>query len=286
MPDVMLPSYNTLMLNLGCDAEDADLLAAVAGFAGQMQATVIGALAYEVAVELGTTITGLGGHSSPQALLDLEIHRAEDCLATGEVNFRVAFDGHPVLWRSTITDKPAADWLARNARAADLVVTRPQEDSFSSSMCRQLDVGDLVMAAGRPVLLIPRHVKKVAVGTVLVGWKDTREAKNAIVAALPLLYRASHVIIAEIAAQSIEQEARERVQDVAAWLGRHGIAAECLVEAPRGADAMQMAALVERVSADVLVAGAYGHSRLHEWALGGVTMDLLMRPCCTTFVAH
>jgi nucleotide-binding universal stress UspA family protein len=77
-----------------------------------------------------------------------------------------------------------------------------------------------------------------------------------------------------------------RVGDVAAWLARHGVSALSQTVLAKGDNAEQMAAFAADAAADVLVAGAYGHSRLREWVLGGVTRDLLMQPERCVFVSH
>jgi nucleotide-binding universal stress UspA family protein len=71
-----------------------------------------------------------------------------------------------------------------------------------------------------------------------------------------------------------------------AWLERHGVTAQPLAVAAAGEDADQLARFVQEHQADLMVAGAYGHSRLREWVLGGVTHDLLMNAECCSLVSH
>ena len=80
--------------------------------------------------------------------------------------------------------------------------------------------------------------------------------------------------------------ARLRVGDVAAWLARHGVSALSQTVLAKGDDAVQMAAFADEAAADVIVAGAYGHSRFREWVLGGVTRDLLLQTERCVFVSH
>jgi nucleotide-binding universal stress UspA family protein len=76
------------------------------------------------------------------------------------------------------------------------------------------------------------------------------------------------------------------LNDVIAWLAAHGIAAEARAEPGRDEDAVTLSLLVDDLKAGMLVGGAYGHSRLREWVLGGVTRDLLLQPLHCSFISH
>ena len=89
-----------------------------------------------------------------------------------------------------------------------------------------------------------------------------------------------------LAAQDQLAPTEESVKQVTGWLAHHGITAEKLVEEARGDDADQLNRSAHQHRADIIVAGAYGHSRMREWALGGVTRDLLMRDDRLTLVSH
>ena len=77
-----------------------------------------------------------------------------------------------------------------------------------------------------------------------------------------------------------------KIEDVAGWLSRHGINAECLTSPSTGDDATGLYAVAQDQGVDVIVAGAYGHSRLREWALGGMTRDLLLRANWYSLLSH
>ena len=120
----------------------------------------------------------------------------------------------------------------------------------------------------------------------LVAWKDTRETRRNISDALPLLKHAAAVTVVEIATDADLGGARRRVADVVAWLSRHGVTTEGLAQLSTGDDATALYALGQDSGADVVVAGAYGHSRLREWVLGGVTRDLLLSANRCALVSH
>ena len=129
------------------------------------------------------------------------------------------------------------------------------------------------MQLGRPALIVPAAAGKVGLERVLIGWKDTRESRRAALDALPLLKKADHVAVCEIASEEGMAAAHARLEDVVSWLKRDGIAAEPVAALSTADDATRLNAVASDQAADVIVAGAYGHSRLREWALGGVTKD-------------
>jgi nucleotide-binding universal stress UspA family protein len=132
------------------------------------------------------------------------------------------------------------------------------------------------MQAGRPLLVVSDTSNWLDLRNVLIAWKDTQEARRAVVDALPMLRKAKDVIVAEI----VEDEAGRAaalsgVKDVIAWLLRHGVLASSQVPDERGHAAAQLGRIASEVGAGLVVAGAYGHSRLREWVFGGVTKELV-----------
>jgi nucleotide-binding universal stress UspA family protein len=173
-------------------------------------------------------------------------------------------------WRQSL-DLPA-EAISRMARSADLILSRPNGqrpwDPF-----RAADVADIVMKSGRPVLVVPPAGKARIAERALVAWKDTREARRAVKDAIPILQLAKEVLVATVE----EGDSSAKVlADVVAYLGRHGVAArgEAFERGP-GDTASSVLTIAGNFEADLIVAGAYGHSRFREWAFGGVTRDLL-----------
>lgn len=279
---------STLMVNLGCNEHDGDLIAIAGDLAQRLNAAVMGAAAYELATDVAVTVTGFGGAASPQELLDDEARQAEARIAKAKADFYAALEGKadPILWRATVTPASATDWLARNARAADLVITHPFADGSYASVFRRVNPGDLIMSLGRPELLLPRGLAKLDLYTALIAWRDTSECRHAVAAALPLLKLAARVIVAEIVEPNAMSAAQDDIRDVCDWLLRHGVKADGLAAIAGGSDAQELSALVRKTGCDLLVAGAYGHSRMREWTFGGVTRDLLLHPRCATLIAH
>jgi nucleotide-binding universal stress UspA family protein len=186
-----------------------------------------------------------------------------------------------VEWRS-ILDFPT-EAVAREARSADLVIIgsiAQSKDPF-----RRLDPGGTILKAGRPVLVVPKHLTKLSPKRIAIAWKDAREARRAVCDALPLLEKAESVVIVEVLEEGNSNGASHRVKDVAKYLTRHRV--EIITEQVRPADVIpinSLLRLIESENIDLLVAGAYGHSRLGEWVFGGVTRDLLAEiPICCLF---
>jgi nucleotide-binding universal stress UspA family protein len=145
-----------------------------------------------------------------------------------------------------------------------------------------VNLGDLIMQLGRPVLLVPAAPDVSKLDRVVVGWKETREARRAV----SLLKAAAQVTVVEVAEENELAVARSHVADVVAWLERHGVAAEALTLTSTGDDSTQLNAIAHDRGANLLVAGAYGHSRLREWALGGVTSALLESTSRCSLLSH
>ena len=275
-------TYQTLMTGLRLGRPNAPVLAVAADLAELFGAVVVGVAACEPMRLL------YGEGSVTTELIDRRYQEAEEELKAAEAECRDALAGRAraVEWRGTTCAGVLSRYLADQARCADLVVAGLDQGGSIFDITRRLNVSDLVMQAGRPVLLAPSRAQGLRLDHVLVGWKDGREARRAVSDALPLLAKARRVTVVEIAPKDDLAQARSRVADVAAWLARHAIAAGQQALRSGGDDAGQMNAVADETHADVIVAGAYGHSRLREWVLGGVTRDLLSRAGRCVFVSH
>lgn len=271
----------TLMVHLGLGRSNAGLLQIAGELADRWQAAVIGIAACQpMPMIYGEGYLSAELIEQDRLSMAREMQKAEaEC--RGALQTRVT----SLEWRSTLRYASLSDYLAREARSADVIVTSAASgDLFDAS--RALNLGDLVMHAGRPVLIVPNAVRTLTLDRVLVAWKDAREARRAVLDALPLLRLASEVCVVEIAANPLLAEARARVEDVARWLQRHGVQATAQASASSDHNAQALLAIAHDRRADVIVAGAYGHGRLREWALGGMTRDLLQPTDRCSFVSH
>lgn len=265
-------SYATLMVHLELGRSNAALLKMTTELAERFHAGVIGIAACQLQVAYGDGYGYVSGDIYEQAREEI----VEE-LTAAEVEFHAALQGHnaSIEWRSSQTYANVAAYVANEARCADLVLTGVGTGEFLDPS-RGVDTGDLIMQVGRPVLIVPSACSRLTLDSVLIGWKDTREARRAVSDALPVLKQANEVSVVEIAAENDLTEAGKRVRDVIAWLGRHAIVATGWTRLATGDDASMLNAIGQAKGMDLIVAGAYGHSRLRQWVLGGVTRNLLL----------
>lgn len=271
----------SLMLHLELGRPNAALLQVAGALAERLDASVIGVAACQPMV----MAYGEGYVSAELMAKDSREIRAE--MAAAETEFRTAFENRSISveWRSSTAFASIADYVAAQSRCADLIITAAATDTLFDA-ARAMNLGDLVMHAGRPVLLVPAATSTLRLDHVVVGWKETRETRRAVLDALPLLRRAAQVIVVEVVGDADLDDARARLFDVVRWLDRHGVHARSFAAPADGNDIVQLNKIAQDHEADLIVAGAYGHSRLHEWALGGVTRDLLLRPNRCALVSH
>lgn len=274
-------TYATLMVHLELGRSNAQLLQLAGELAERCHAGVLG-----IAACPPVQIIGGEGYFSAESFEQDRTELAKE-MKEAEEQFREALQSRAAAldWRSTTDYASLSDYLAHEARSVDLLITGiASGDLFDAS--RALNTSDLVMQAGRPVLLVPTVVDRLKLERVVVGWKSTRETRRAISDALPLLKVATEVTIVEITSEPGLAAARAHLGDVVGWLKRHGIESAPMVAPSSRDDATELYATARDKAADVIVAGAYGHSRLREWALGGVTRDLLLSADRRTLVSH
>jgi nucleotide-binding universal stress UspA family protein len=223
-----------------------------------------------------------GDYSIPAALFQEDRRQIERHLKASEAGFRAiaAKNDQAADWQGDSSTELLSERLARESAAADIVVAGVPKAGEPPDATRQPDLCDLVMQAGRPVMLVPESSRTAKFERILVAWKDTREARRAVCDALPLLAKAGNVLVVEIHAADEHAAAWQSVARVTHWLARHGIATEEKVVAAEMANASQLSGLAQGYGADVIVAGAYGHNRQGRWTLGGITSELLSGGRC------
>lgn len=274
--------YKTIMVHLELSDTNDGLLQIAGDLAERLHADVIGIAGCQpVQLAYGDTYFSGDVVIADRTEIEKELQQAE-------ANFRAVFAarGVKVEWRSTICFQPLADFIAHEARAADLIITGPDIGGSTFDSTRRVSIADLVMQAGRPVLIVPQKQKKMNLEHIVVGWKGSRESRRVIVDALPLMKLAGKVTVLEIAPEADLSRAKESLADVTSWLKRHGIPASSEAIVAKGEDSSRFSELVHEKDADLIVAGAYGHSRVREWVLGGVTNDFLLNPDRCVLVSH
>lgn len=275
-------SYASIMVHVGSDDGAAARLGCAREIAVLFDATLIG-IGAELPSSIVTGDSGDGWFALMTEEADAEIADAEARLKTAEDRFLDVTQGlaKPAIWRGNRL-LPGAE-MTRAARAADLIVaSRPQ----GGDPRRHADPAQLVLTAGRPVLVAPARPTALSASRIVLAWKDTREARRALTDAMPFFKRADSVMVLELCRGDDRDNARIRTRDVAEALRRHGVAAEPKAVAHSMANGYDIMAEADTFGADLIVAGAYGHTRLGEWVFGGVTQDLLAHSERPVLLSH
>lgn len=182
--------------------------------------------------------------------------------------------GCPFEWRAPVG--PAINMAVLHARHADLIVMGQEDPDDQASYVARNFVEDVVMSGGRPVVVLPYAGRIASFGeNVVVAWDGSREAARALADALPILKRARFVTVSTVEKHPEQEEPAGF--DVSGYLERHGIRAG-FMSIPRASGMTTAVTLLNQLSdvhADLLVMGAYGHTRAREHVLGGVTHAML-----------
>jgi nucleotide-binding universal stress UspA family protein len=205
--------------------------------------------------------------------------------------FREAAESRGVLYE-TRTDHALATMLASvlsmHARYADLVVlgqVDPDEPSYGGRHLPE----EVVLSSGRPLLVVPYIGAPATIGRrVVVAWDASREAARAVSDAMPILEQASSVVVVSIDPKSTPLGHGEVPgADIGAHLARHNVKVE--VERVVAGEVSVGNALLSHIAdrgADLLVMGAYAHSRVRELMLGGTTRTILESMTVPVLMAH
>ena len=271
-------TYSTLLVHLDGARPNTTLLDVTATLAARFDAKVVGVAACQP-VQIGSCDGYMDG---ALAVAVRDIVSGELAKAKSEFHAHSRLRPYIVDWRSIATLDTVAHTVSALARSADLIVTSAGP-AVGDPMTRA-DTGDLVLNAGRPVLVVPETKATAEFRNVVVGWTDTRECRRAIADALPFLHHAERVTLVEASYDPVA--ANRGIDDVTAWLDRHGIGADRINARVKGSPTSTLQAIADEVEADLIVAGAYGHSRIREWAFGGVTRNLLLHDHRCTLLSH
>lgn len=187
-------------------------------------------------------------------------------------------------WRSTL-DFPV-DAVAKQARYADLVIAGQPDSSDRSNRAKDF-IAQLVIAAGRPVLILPYAGSFLNIGRrILVAWNASHEVARAITDALPLLKRADKVNLISLSPKH-DTFRHVPTDDIVFYLARHGVDVDVskdhVTDIDTGNAILSYAA---DLGSDLIVMGGYGRSRLREWVLGGATQTILESMTVPVLMSH
>lgn len=184
-----------------------------------------------------------------------------------------------------IRDGDAGDLAKVNSLHSDLVIVG---HPLPGGLPKPWSPERMLIATGIPFLIIPKEWQSDHVATnVLLAWNASREARRAISDALPILMAARSVTVVVVDPDKTNAHGEEPGADIAHFLSRHGVAAHVEQLRSNGTTvADTILDFAKRDKSDLIVLGAYSHSRTREILFGGVTRSLLQLVAIPTLIAH
>lgn len=279
-------SYKTILVSLNEVARLPELTAAAVALARSSGAHISG-LYVIPAVQVYPSV---GFEAAPQVFEGNRTFFKDNAQRVREVfegamsKEGFSFDLHQVDARTPVI----ADEVVAQGRSCDLVVVSATNPDEITGVERDF-VEQVVMSAGRPVLVLPfKGPAALSTDEIVIGWDGGREAARAAFDALPLLKLASRVRIVRVDPQK-DPALRGSVPgaDLAEGLARHGVKAEAQGYPTSGQDEGQaLMRCADDCGAGLIVMGAYGHSRLAEFIFGGATRFVLTRMTRPVLMSH
>jgi nucleotide-binding universal stress UspA family protein len=270
-----------VMLWMDGGVADQIRLEAAVGLARHFDSQIVALLLNPM--PLPSPIEGPTGLAAEAELLD-KARKAGDITEVRLVR-HLKFLERPVeIRRFDVLANDIANVAAREARTADtFVALRP-----NGAMDPERLVEGVLFEAGRHLYLFPETERpKVAFDRVLLAWNHSRESTRAMAEGMPFLAKAKEVAVAVITDKQATEQSALVGADVVNHLKHHGIDAVLHRIKSRDSD-MASALIVEAKDrkANLIVMGGYGHLRLREWLLGGMTYSLMHRSPVPLLVAH
>lgn len=224
------------------------------------------------------TATELPGYvqAGGMPLVELRRRHADEQVERAQAAFDQALSAAALAsaeWRTSALN--AVDAVSLHARYADLIVLG-QHGAEDYSGVGSGFAEHVVREAGRPVLMVPYVGDFASIGKrILIGWKATREAIRAVSDAIPFLHQAEAIRVLVIDPKAGERGAMPDV-DIAPYLARHGVNVEVHVDRAAQNDVgNEILSRAADFGADLIVVGAYGHSRFREMVLGGASRTIM-----------
>jgi nucleotide-binding universal stress UspA family protein len=193
----------------------------------------------------------------------------------------------PLSYEVQLVDGVTEDAVVRYGHASDLVVVGQSDESAGRDTTVHGLAGHVLMEVGRPVLVVPSAGEFSGVPkNIVVAWDGSREAAVALHASLPALRGARVTLLSLRHPRDGDDAQRLLMHDMIQFLLRHGVQARAESEVTEIGIADALLSRVSDLGADLLVMGAYSHSRLRERILGGVTRQILAQMTVPVLMAH
>jgi nucleotide-binding universal stress UspA family protein len=273
--------YKTILVHVDGRARSAQTLQVACDLATQCDAHLAAIYALEQHLYVPAMDAGAAAVMKAQLELDARLEaKARDMVGVAEQK-----SGRSIEWRAVSGD--AVNMVMLHARHADLLVMT-QEDPAQKLALDPIVAASVVVGVGRPVLMVPYAGTFKSCGqSPLIAWSGTRESARAVADALPLLRLARTVNVVSFNPKSDSTWGEIPGADIATWLARHGVRVTVRQQKSEEVDVgNQILSLASDLGSDLIVMGAYGHSRTFEFVLGGVTKTLFTSMTVPVLMSH
>ena len=281
-------SYKTVLVHVDNSAQSARRMKIAIDIALREEAHLTGVALTGIsrfAYQAGLMGDGAGFSVQMEAQRDLLRAQARECLGPFEAAAKAAgISSH----ESLLLDDEAGAGISLLGRYSDLVVIGQSDSREASPASRSRVPEYVVLSSGRPVLIVPYAGRFDTVGRrVLVAWDTGASATRALAAALPLLKRAQIVEVAVFNADPLADVHGEQPgADIGLYLARHGIKVDVIRQTTRTDIGSALLSMAADLGSDLIVMGGYGHSRLREILMGGVSRTVLEAMTIPVLMAH
>jgi nucleotide-binding universal stress UspA family protein len=274
-----MPGIKQIVAHVEGGAHDAAVLKLAATLAARFGAGLEAVFA-NVPPYIPASIDGI---LTPQIIEAQQAIYRERAEAAKKALAAVALPQGKPVW--TMLDALAADAVIARARYADLaVLAQPAPEETDAATDYDLPA-EIVMALGRPVLMVPYAGTFPDAGKrILAAWSGTRESARAFADALPFLAAAGEVTVLTVNPKS---DAPAMEADLKKWLAAHGVKGKTRVAHTKEIEVGDvLLSAAADMSADLIVMGAYGRSRLRELVLGGATHSIFRHMTAPVLMSH
>jgi len=268
---------NDVLVFLWGDDDDADITRVAAEFAERNDALLTGFFVYS---DMPESI--LKNIAPPLAVREAYASHAREMTSRCRESFEAALEKSSVKTTFFARTGNVLELMQSRARSCDVVIIRSQRDPKFRH--RQMLVNDALITTGTPFLVIPPAVQKAPTAKrILIAWNGSREASLAVRTSMDLLRNAETVYVLSVADEKKGELGVE--VDLCEHLVRHGIGVEA-----RHSESGDVIESIQQVAddtmADLVVSGAWGHTRLREIIVGGVTRNLLHNTYLPVWLMH
>jgi nucleotide-binding universal stress UspA family protein len=274
-------SYKTILVHLNESDRNAETLRVACGLARKFGAHLVAIYSAERRLFAPAMDAGAAAVTALQVEVEVQMReRATSILKEAERESGLAIE-----WRAATGS--AINNVILHARHADLTVMT-QEDPTEKSGMNSSVPASVVVAAGRPVLVVPYAGDFRSCGeSVLIAWSGTRESARALADALPMLKLSKEVNVVSFNPRGDSGWGEIPGADIGLWLTRHGVKVNVRQQKSAEVDVgNQILSLAADLGANMIVMGAYGHSRTFQFVLGGVTRTLLDTMTVPVLMSH